>query len=181
MARYVAFIRGINVGGNKQVNMAALKRAFEYCGFTSIETVLASGNVIFDSSEEKNSDMERVLKKKLGETLKIDVDIIVRSREELGRLTEAEPFSGIIVTPQTRLYVTFLAEAPNAAFRKPYESKGFRIIKVSEREVCTVLTLSAEKGTVDLMDFLESRYGRRITTRNWNTIVKVLNKAGTSC
>lgn len=45
---YVAFLRGINVGGHAVIRMSELQRAFEGLGFENVRTVLASGNVIFD-------------------------------------------------------------------------------------------------------------------------------------
>ena len=54
MTRYIAFLRAINVGGHT-VKMAELKRLFEALGFTNVETFIASGNVIFDSSAKKDS------------------------------------------------------------------------------------------------------------------------------
>jgi uncharacterized protein (DUF1697 family) len=53
--RYIALLRGINVGGNKIVNMKSLKTLFESLGYINVSTYLNSGNVIFDSDEKKET------------------------------------------------------------------------------------------------------------------------------
>jgi uncharacterized protein (DUF1697 family) len=46
-------------------------------------------------------------------------------------------------------------------------------LRVSEREVCSVLTLSPNSGTTKAMDILEKEFGKNVTTRNWNTVIKI--------
>jgi uncharacterized protein (DUF1697 family) len=77
------------------------------------------------------------------------------------------------------LYVTFLTEKHQSSLKIPYESpdKNLKIIRATASEVCSVVTLSPNTGTVDLMSFLEKEFGRKITTRNWNTIGKILKAA----
>ena len=59
MIRYAAFLRGINVGGNKKVPMEQLKSVLEGMGFSSVTTLLASVNVIFTASEENETQMAK--------------------------------------------------------------------------------------------------------------------------
>ncbi len=176
MIRYVAFLRGINVGGHKTVKMEELKRAFESLGFEQVETLLASGNVLFDSPAASESALVKKIEKTLATAFGFEIGVCVRRIEELQRLAETSPFAGVKVTPQTRLYVTFLAEKPKSGLKIPYESpdKNFKIIRATESELCSVLTLSPNSRTVDLMSILEKKFGGRVTTRNWNTINKVL-------
>ncbi|MGH8103893.1 MAG: hypothetical protein ACREJQ_05150, partial [bacterium] len=98
----------------------------------------------------------------------------------LEHLVADNPFKGIMVTPLTRFYVTFLCEKPKGALRIPYVSpdRCFQILRATESEVCSVLTHSPDCGSTDFMKFLEEEFGRKITTRNWNTIIKVLQVNG---
>jgi uncharacterized protein (DUF1697 family) len=88
---------------------------------------------------------------------------------------KGSPFEDVTVTSQTRLYVTFLSEKPASNLEIPYESpeKDFRILSVSDSEVCSVLTLTPNRGTTKAMDILEKEFGKNITTRNWNTVQKI--------
>ena len=77
-----------------------------------------------------------------------------------------------------RLYVTFLSwKTGPGTISIPYSSqkKEFRIIHATPYEVLSVLDLSKGKGTTDLMNILEKEFGSYVTTRNWNTVQKLLN------
>lgn len=173
---YAAFLRGINVGGHKPVKMDELKKAFESLGFKNVKTLLASGNVVFDSSHSSTSALAKGIEEKLKKTFGHDIGVLIQTFGELQRLAGTNPFKKIKVTPQTRFYVTFLSEKPKNGLKIPYESpdKNFKILRATGSEVCSVLTLSPNSRTVDLMDTLEKEFGRKVTTRNWNTIIKVL-------
>ena len=176
MIKYAAFLRGINVGGHKIIKMEELKRAFESLGFKDVKTLLASGNVIFTAPSASESALVNKIEKKLEAVFGREIGVLVRKVDELQRLADAEPFAGIKVTPQTRLYVTFLSEKSKSSLKIPYESpdKNFRITRVTGSEVCSVLTLSPDSRTIDLMSIVGKEFGSNITTRNWNTIDKIL-------
>lgn len=176
MMKYIAFLRGINVGGHKKVKMEELKKTFEALGFENVKTLLASGNVIFSAPPENESTLVQKIEKKLETAFGHEIGVLIRKIETLQKLAEANPFAGIEVTPQTRLYVTFLAEKSSSSLKIPYETpdRNFIILSATGSEVCSVLTLSPDSRTVDLMSILEKEFGRKITTRNWNTIQKII-------
>ena len=176
MANYVAFLRGINVGGHKPVPMLKLKKAFESLRFKNVLTLLASGNVVFEAPPASIAVLEKKIEEKLKKTFGLEILVLIRTMGELQLLSKSQPFKGIVVTPQTRLYVTFLSEKLKENLKIPYESpeKNLKILSVTGREVCSVLTLLPNSRTVDLMGVLEKKFGRKVTTRNWNTIVRVL-------
>ncbi len=175
MVDYVAFLRGINVGG-VTVKMDKLKKSFEALGFTGVKTLLTSGNVLFAAPAAGESTLVSKIEKKLAADFGREIGVLVRKVEELRRLAEAEPFGAIKLMPQTRRYVTFLSEKSKGSLKIPYATPDnhFRIIRANDREVCSVATLSEGGRTVDLMSMLEKEYGRKVTTRNWNTIEKIL-------
>lgn len=176
MSKYVAFLRGINVGGHKPVKMDELRKAFEALGFQNLKTVLASGNVLFEAPKAKPLALTRTIESKLEAVFGHKISVLLRSLGEIQELADARPFQNIKVTPQTRLYVTFLSEKPKSELKAPHKSpdKSFTILRVSSSEVCSVLTLSPKAQTTDLMEFLEKVFGRNVTTRNWNTINRIL-------
>jgi uncharacterized protein (DUF1697 family) len=176
MAEFAAFLRGINVGGHKPVPMKELKKAFESLRFKNVQTLLASGNVIFEAPSASLTALEQTVEAKLKNTFGQEIRVLIRSREELQQLSDSQPFKKINITPQTRLYVTFLSDKPGTHLKIPYTSpdNNFKILRASEREVCSVVALSPHTRTVELMSILEKEYGRNITTRNWNTIIRVL-------
>jgi len=112
-----------------------------------------------------------MLEKKYGRPIRT----IVRHINDLKMLDKANPFKGIEVTKDTRLYVTFLDKAPKAHLKTTNEF--FRIIKTCPFAVCSVLILTPNRGTLDLMGSIQKHYGADITTRNWNTVQKILRLA----
>jgi uncharacterized protein (DUF1697 family) len=176
---YVAFLRGINVGG-RTVKMDALREAFESQGYENVRTVLASGNVVFDAAEAEPAAVALKTQDGLRERLGIDTTVTVRTAEDIKKIAGAQPFEGVDLTSQTRLYVTLLGDRPGRDVTAPFESpeKDMRIIRVDPGEVFSTVELSEKRSTLDLMKVLEERFGRSITTRNWNTILKVAGKLG---
>ena len=176
MTKCVAFLRGINVGGHNPVKMDALRKAFEALGFQNVKTVLASGNVLFEAPKYGPLSLARTIEHKLEVAFGHKICVLLRSLGQLEEVANSRPFQNINVTPQTRLYVTFLSEKLKSELKFPHESpdKGFTILRISSSEVCSVLTRSPTGQTTGLMDFLERELGRNITTRNWNTITRIL-------
>ena len=175
---YVALLRGINVGGNVLISMAKLKEEFESLGFRSVKTLLASGNVIFQTKRTEPAALAEKIASALEKTFKRRLDVIVLSIEELEKLEARNPFKGIKVTPEMGLYVTFLSEKPKSAGIPKLGSANFKILSVKDGMICSVVRRSADKGTVDFMSALEKKFGKKVTTRNWNTVVKIIKNAG---
>lgn len=178
--QYVAFLRGINVGGHSKVAMSELKDLFEKLEYSHVKTLLNSGNVVFETREVGAERIKNTIEEALSEKLGFSVKVVVRTLQDIQKLIASEPFKGIEVTPATRLYITFLATKAMSSLHIPYESKekDYRILKVTETEVVSVLTVSEKRGTTEAMGILEKEFGKEITTRNWNTVVKVASQAG---
>lgn len=180
LARHVAFLRGINVGGHKIVKLADLKAAFESLGYEGVKTVLASGNVVFGAPPAGAGGLAREIEAGLAKALGQQGAVVVRGIDELRCLAAAEPFRDVAVTPETRLYVTFLPEPLGPGTQPVGDSPdgNFRIVHATDSEICSVLTVTPDRRTVDLMGVLEARLGKRITTRNWNTLARILKLEG---
>jgi len=181
MTKYAAFLRGINVGGHKPVPMERLKKAFEALGFHNVRTLLASGNVLFEASSGNAAGLVKKIEAKLEETFGHEIGTILRTIEDLQHLATVDPFRGIRVTPRTRLFVTFLSEEPRTNLKVPYLSpdKSYRILRIANGDVCSVLTVGPQWArNLRQMDILEKEFGKKITTRSWNTVLRVL-KAST--
>lgn len=176
MTAFAAFLRGINVGGHRKIGMAELRQVFEELGFTQVKTLLASGNVLFNCAEEEPAALTQRIEQKLLQAFGHEIGVILRSRAEIQALVDADPFREITVTPQTRLYITFYCEPPKSdpAALLSSGQKDFQVIRIFPGAVASVLTLSAETGTTESMKILEKVLGKKVTTRNWNTVLKVL-------
>lgn len=174
---YAALLRGINVGGNKLLKMADVKKAFEDLGFREVKSIGASGNIVFTHSSQDLMELAKAVETGLREKFEMPISVIVRPIEFLRELVQSDPFQGLKVTPETRLHVTFFnaPARPRNHIAIPYNSptKIFRIVKLTEAELFTVVDLSTGGSTVDAMAFIEKEFGKNLTTRTWNTIAKI--------
>lgn len=83
MSKYVAFLRGINVGGHKSVTMDELSRAFVSLGFRNVRTHIQSGNVIFETASANRVALTRQIKKALRQLLGDEVAVFLRTIRSL--------------------------------------------------------------------------------------------------
>lgn len=173
LTRFVAFLRGINVG-KRRVTNDRLRAVFDDLGYTNVTVLIASGNVLFDADQHDEAALTQTIEAALEQSLGFQVSVMLRSIPEIEAMLAADPFAGIAVTKQTRLYVTLLAEPTVSTLALPHgdEDASFRILSRTDREVYSVLTVVEGSRTVDLMAMLEKEYGKSVTTRNWNTIQK---------
>ncbi|MCC7357045.1 DUF1697 domain-containing protein [Candidatus Uhrbacteria bacterium] len=173
---YIAFLRGINVSGNHRIKMTDLKSAFESLGCMHVQTVLASGNVRFSIEKESAPVLTRRIEACLEKTFGFSIPILLRSRKDIQKLIAREPFKKIKVTPETRLHVTFLTKPGKGSLKAPYRSKDgdFQILEVNENEILSALILSDGWKTTDAMDIMLKEFGNTVTTRNWNTVCKMI-------
>lgn len=174
---YVALLRGINVGGHHKVPMAALRTEMERMGFKKINTILNSGNIIFTGTPKEESRLETDIALHLEKVFGFAIPVLVRNAVKIRALKAANPFEGIEVTRDIRLYISFLKEVPENKLTLPWfsEDKSFRIIAIREKEICSVLDVSVTK-TPKGMEVLEQFFGGEITTRNWNTLIRISGK-----
>jgi uncharacterized protein (DUF1697 family) len=177
-ARNVAFLRGINVGGKNILKMETVKQAFTELGFANVKTVLASGNVLFDSPIRAARNLTSTIETQLSSISGREIFVITRSQEYINELLKRNPFGKIKVTPQTRLYVTFLPNKSSSRLKLPHkvDRGNFVILSATDTEVFSVLTVTTDYNSTDGMKILEREYGKKITTRNWNTIEKVAKR-----
>jgi uncharacterized protein (DUF1697 family) len=162
MARFVAFVRGINVGGRAKLAMSDLRERMASAGLTNVRTLLASGNVVFDGSGKPAA-----LEKKL-EAMGFGFDFFVRTPAELQRVVDANPFPDDAKNDPSHLLVYFLKG--NA---KKIATPGDEVTHARGRELYVAYRGSV--GTSKLTGaVIEKQLGTRATGRNWNTVLKVL-------
>lgn len=172
---YIALLRGINVGGHHKVPMADLKVLLQKMKLTQVRTLLNSGNIIFESDLYiSESDLEALLQSTLEKHFGFPIPVILCEKAVMDELVLTDPFKKIEVTKDTRLYVSFLKEPSEVELKTPWTSDDgtFTIIAYTGKIICSILDLSLTK-TVKGMDSLEKLFGKDITTRNWNTILKI--------
>lgn len=175
--KYIAFLRGINVGGHHKVPMLELRKEMEKLKFENVVTLLNSGNIIFDAVTDDAENLERELSEHLEKTFGFPIPVILRSAEMINGFVIDNPFESILITKDIRLYVSFLHRDMESDLALPWVSDdtSFKVIFKSDKTIFSILDLSLSQ-TPKAMGILEKYYGKDITTRNWNTIKRIKEK-----
>jgi uncharacterized protein (DUF1697 family) len=157
--------------------MESLKLLFESAGFKNVRTVQASGNVVFETKRAELSSLTETIEHTVEKELGRKVCVILRTVKEIRGIVDAQPFGRIKVTPRTKLVLTLLSEKPVAKLKLPYKSpeKDFKILRATKHEVFSVVTIKGNKYP-NIAAFLEKTFGKRITSRHWSTILKVIDE-----
>ncbi len=171
--KYVALLRGINVGGNNKVSMADLKLVFEETGMGNVSTYINSGNVIFESEEKDRhrliASLERAIEKRFGFAVKV----LVRSREDMLRIAAKLPDSWVNDTTMKCDAMFLWEEADTPDILKQI------VIKPEIDQVIYepgVLLWAVDRGLVTrsgLMRIAGMPLYKQMTIRNCNTLRKL--------
>jgi uncharacterized protein (DUF1697 family) len=174
--RFIAFLRAINVGGHT-VTMQRLKTLFEALGFSSVETFIASGNVIFSTRAKDVAALQRKIEGHLLKSLGYEVKTFLRTDAEVAAIARYQPFPAAQLKAAGALSVGFLAEPLEPATKKVLlaltsDSDAFH---VHDRELYWLC-----KGKQSDSEFSNVRFEKilrtRATFRNVNTVVRLAAK-----
>ena len=175
MARYVAFLKAINVGGHV-VKMDRLRQLFEAEGLANVETFIASGNVIFDAAAKNGHSLETKIAARLRKALGYDVATFLRTTTEVAAIARYQPFQGVDAKG-TSLFIGFLAETPGAAANRAVTALSTKAdqFHVHGHELYWLC-----RGRMSDSDFsyakLEKALGLEATFRNVTTVAKIADK-----
>lgn len=174
MPRYVAFLGSINVGGNR-LTMADLRAGFEAEGFANVETVVASGNVLFDFDRRPTKGLEEKLGHMLVDRFDMDGAVCVRDRDEVAAAIADNPFAAS--GEEKQVHTHFLEAQPTPEqFEKLFsDNKGRERLAAGDR----ALYIDFVDGVADsklVRPFLEKRLGCKGTARNLRSLRRILAK-----
>jgi uncharacterized protein (DUF1697 family) len=174
LTRYVALLRGINVGGKNMIRMPALRACFEEQGFGDVATYIASGNVLFSASAGARA-LTRGIEETLAATFGYPASIVLRSRKQMQEVVEGAP-QGFGARPKEYRYdVWFLKEplsADEAVESVPTREGVDRIW--GGGGVLYVSRLAARAAESRVTRVIGKPIYQSLTIRNWNTTTKLL-------
>lgn len=175
MPRQVAFLRGINLGSNRRVSMADLRELLEGHGYEDVRTHLQSGNVVL-SSTVSGARLERALERQLADGLGIEVEVLVRSRQQLADVVARDPLGKVAKNP-SRYLVSFLRSKPLLKVVRDLAAADVapEQLVIEGREVYAWHPGGVQRSKVNKL--LAQRLGVTATARNWNTVTKLLELA----
>lgn len=176
MINYIVFLRGIGPG-NPNMSNDKLRGVCESLGFTHVQSVIASGNIIFQSNQSDIAAIESAIEQAIARQLGFTTTAIVRTQAQLQTLVAANPFKNLEHNRTTYLLVTFLKRPAQLGFTLPYKppGKAFTVLTAVDTALCSVSDVTVTK-TPDLMTWLEKELGKDITSRTWNTVQRIVQK-----
>lgn len=181
MPRYIAFLRAINVGGHNTVKMDFLRQLFESLGFSNVETFIASGNIVFETTSKNAQALERKIEKGLREALGYEVATFIRTGTELAAIANYKPFSQSDLDGAAALNIAFLADVLDDKSSQKLMALRTDIddFNVHGREVYW-LCRKKQSGSKISNSVLEKALGRKTTLRGANTVKKMAAKYSSS-
>ena len=176
MARFIAFLRAVNVGG-RIVKMEQLRTIFETLGFANVETFIASGNVIFESTTKNTVALERKIEAQLQRSLGYTMATFIRTDTEIAAIVDYKPFKAPALKSALTFNVAFLAEpltpdAVKALMRLKTEIDDFH---VNGREMYWLCKKKQNESTFSNALF-ERTLKISATFRGINTVRKLTEK-----
>lgn len=176
MSQWIAFLRAINVGGHT-VKMDRLRQLFESLGLTRVETYIASGNVLFETTEADSRLLKEQIETRLNEALGYKVDAFLRTPAELARIARCAPFQPDAIEKATAFNVAFLYAALDEVARQKLLALRTDIddFGVHGREVYW-LCRKRQSESAFSNAVLERTVGRRSTLRGMKTLRKMVEK-----
>jgi uncharacterized protein (DUF1697 family) len=179
MARYVALLRGINVGGRNKVAMADLRQIATSLGHTEVATYIQSGNMVFTSPDTSVSGLADALEEVIAARLGVQPAVVVLSRPELARVIADNPFPDEIA-PKF-LHAVFRREemspegiAAVAAAQQRARAKGSRDEAVVVGRTLFLRTPDGLGRSELAAQLARSAAQTAGTARNWATVTRLL-------
>jgi uncharacterized protein (DUF1697 family) len=174
MTTYVVFLRAINVGGRNLIAMSDLRDLCTSLGLAGAQTLLQSGNLIFQSNQRSEPALELLLEMETADRLGVTADFIVRSATDLNKAIARNPFPQEAKKDPSHLLIMFLKSAPPKKNVTALQAaiKGREIVRAYEKQLYAVYPdgIGRSKITTSL---IERTLATRGTARNWNTVNKL--------
>jgi uncharacterized protein (DUF1697 family) len=172
--KYLALLRGINVGGNNIIRMKDLKEVVEINGFHNVVTYIQSGNVIFDSEENDKKIITKKLEKLLSKAFNYQASLVLLSKNELQTVLKKVPESWK-KQQDLRCYLAFIKEPTTAEQVVPFIHPKDEVDAVETGKgiiyMSTKLSGLTKSGFTKLIG---TKIYKELTMRNYNTTKKLL-------
>lgn len=169
VTRFVALLRGVNLGPNKRIAMADLRRIVDELGYGNVATYVQSGNAVFDATGAAATHEQRI-EMAIQDDLALSTKVLVRTGAELKAIVKANPFAAQAKRDPTKVHVGFLsAQAPKAKFAA-VDVASFAPDEVTVGKRVLYLHLpDGMAGSRIKVDWRKA-LGVEITVRNWRTV-----------
>ncbi|MBV9197400.1 MAG: DUF1697 domain-containing protein [Solirubrobacterales bacterium] len=177
MTRHIALLRGVNLGSHRRVSMPELRELLGRAGFEEVRTYVQSGNVVL-SSALAGEQLARACERAIAEQLGLEVEVVVRTRDELAEVVRRDPLGRVATNPK-RYQVTFLAAEPPAAVAAKLDALDCEPEQYAlcGRELYSWHPDGVGRSKLWARLAKDGWLGVTATARNWTTATTLLNMA----
>ena len=173
MTRYVALIRGINVGATRKLPMAELRAACGDAGLKDVATYIQSGNLVLTSDASPVEVAER-LQALIAQRFKLDVPVIVRTAAEWKRYAAGSPFPDAEAERPKLLHLCLSVAPPRADVVETLAARAAASERIAVKDATLWIDFGQSVGTSKLTPtLLDKAAGSPVTARNWNTVLAI--------
>ena len=171
--KYVAFLRGINVGGKNKVKMETLREALSTQGFANVKTYINSGNVIFETTKTDDKKLAEIIENAIENEFSLKIKVMVRQMSEIENIIKHNPFAGQFENDKD-LHVFFLDKELPTEKRELLLSNNNEneMFAVQNREIFCLLRVSVLDSLLG-KDYIGKKLKVSATARNWRTVNKI--------
>jgi uncharacterized protein (DUF1697 family) len=172
--KYVAFLRGINVGGKNKIKMETLREICAALGFSNVKTYINSGNIIFETGETSDKSLAAKIETAIEKEFSLKIKTIVRTIDEIEEIVANNPFAGEFENDKD-VHVFFLDEEMPTEKRELLLSNNNENERyaVHNREIFCHLRISVLDSLMG-KDYIGKKLKVSATARNWRTVNKIL-------
>jgi uncharacterized protein (DUF1697 family) len=172
--RYIALLRGINVGGNTMIKMERLREVFSSLGFENVKSYINSGNLAFDVKKSDDNKLAAKIRSAIKTEFGLDIPVMVRTLAEIKKVVKDNPFDGQFADPKS-LHVFFLTDCLSAENKRLLMEKTSdeEKIAVRGREIYYLLRISVVDSILG-KGFIDKKLKVPATARNWRTVNKLI-------
>jgi len=173
MTKYVAFLRGINVGGHNKIKMETLREMFAALQFENVKTYINSGNVIFETAKTADNKLAAKIENAIGKEFTLKIKVMVRTIDEIKDIIKNNPFAGQFENDKD-LHVLFLDEKLPEEKRELLLSNNNEneMFAVGRREIFCLLRVSVLDSLLG-KDYIGKKLKVSATARNWRTVNRI--------
>jgi len=172
--RYIALLRGVNVGGNNMVTMEVLRETSSSLGFENVKSYINSGNLAFDTRDTDDTKLAEEIHGAINKDFGLDISVMVRSVIEIEGLINENPFKGKFANDKD-LHLFFLNQVlsddqKDLCLEQTTDNEQFAF---SGRHIYCLLKISILDSAVG-KGFIDKKLKVLTTARNWRTVQKLI-------
>lgn len=174
MAKYVAFLRGINVGGKNMIKMETLREMFGALGYKNVKSYINSGNIVFETAKTDDLKLAARIGKAIEKEFSMTIGVMVRATAEIEDILKNNPFEGKFENDK-EVHVLFLNEKLSKEKTEQLLSNNSENEKfaVRGREIFYYASGVSFPDSLMGKDYIGKKLKVSATARNWRTMNKI--------